>query len=151
MPPEVHKLSALIKPQYTTEDSNIVARFIMKLSTSNRSLISFCIQGGRIEVYQSLDASFSLLIVCPNLIIQKRLKSQIKTLTNHFKQVVGNYSLITLSCVDNPIKALNWESWNSGWIVDKVFPKDLNIYSQMRHLIFNWVLVLPSSMIDKSL
>lgn len=151
VPPEVHKLSALVKPEYTAEDSNILARFIMKLSDSNRSLISFCIQEGKIEVYQSLDASFGLLIVCPNLIIQKRLKSRIQTLTNHFKQVAGNYSLITLSCIDNPIKALDWESWNSGWIVDKVFPKDLNIYSQMKHLIFNWVLVLPISMIDESL
>ena len=126
----------------------LLERFVDTLDTSTRTLLSFCVDSGRIEITDENVGGKTLSLECPNDAVFRRLKSKLSRLVFKWNQFVGNSNIVVLSMAKHPFdaKVLSWSQRNIAQlklVVDKVFEVNEVPYTQLTNNERSWLVIVP--------
>ena len=104
----------------------LLERFLNTLDTSTRTLLSFCVDSGGIELTDTAAGGKTLSLECPNDAVFRRLKLKLPSLASKWNRFVGEDAIVVVSTATHPldIKVLSWSKEDLAQmklVVDKVF------------------------------
>jgi hypothetical protein len=88
----------------------LLERFKNTLDTSTRTLLSYCIDSGGIELTDTAVGGKTLSLECPNDAVFRRLKLKLPGLASKWNRFVGEDAIVVVSTATHPldIKELSW-------------------------------------------
>ncbi len=133
----------------------LLERFKNTLDTPTRTLLSFCVDSGRIELTDAAVGGKTLSLECPNDAVFRRLKLKLPSLASKWNRVVGEDAIVVVSTATHPldIKVLSWTKEDLAqmkFVVDKVFEQMGVTYTQLTRLEHSWLVIVPNSLLSGS-
>ena len=131
---------------------NLLEQFLDTLSTSSRTLLSFCVDSGGISLTDNTVGGKTLSLECPNEAVFRRLKLKLPGLASKWNRFVGEDAIVVGSTANNPLdtKELSWSKEDLAQmelVVDKVFERLGVTYTQLKHLGHSWLVIVPNSVL----
>jgi hypothetical protein len=85
-------------------------RFKNTLDTPTRTLLSFCVDSGKIELTDAAVGGKTLSLECPNDAVFRRLKLKLPSLASKWTRFVGEDAIVVVSTATHPhdTKELSW-------------------------------------------
>ncbi|HEY9653248.1 MAG TPA: hypothetical protein V6C95_21495 [Coleofasciculaceae cyanobacterium] len=137
----------------TANASELLERFKDTLSTSTRTLLSFCDDSGGIELIDCNLGKNILSLQCPNNVIFRRIKLKLLSLVCQWYRLVGKDAIVVVSTAQYPLDSHVLSEWSKDdlvtktWAVDKVIKVNGVSYSQLRHNEYPWLVVVPKDVL----
>jgi len=133
----------------------LLERFKNTLDTSTRTLLSFCVDSGGIELTDTAVGGKTLSLECPNGAVFRRLKLKLPSLASKWNRFVGEDAIVVVSTAKNPLdtKELSWTKEDLArreFVVVMVFEQMGVTYTQLRHLEHSWLVIAPNSVLSGS-
>ncbi len=130
----------------------LLERFIDTLDTSTRTLLSFCVDSGGIELTDTSIGGKTLSLECPNDAVFRRLKLKLPGLASKWNQSVGSDSIVVVSTAKNPLdsKVLLGSKEDLAQlklVLDKVFEVLGVAYTQLTNNDRSWLVIVPQSVL----
>ena len=130
----------------------LLERFIDALDTSTRTLLSFCVSSGGIELTDTSIGGKALSLECPNDAVFRRLKLKLPGLASKWNQSVGSQGIVVVSMVKNPLDSkvlscLKEDLAQLKLVVDKVFEVLGVAYTQLTNNDRSWLVIVPQSVL----
>jgi len=131
---------------------NLLERFLDTLNTSTRTLLSFCVDSGGIELTDKTVGGKTLSLECPNEAVFRRLKLKLPGLASSWNRFVGEDARFVVSTASHPLdtKLLSWSKEDLAQmelVVDKVFEILGVTYTQLSHRGHSWLVIVPNSVL----
>ena len=131
----------------------LLERFKNTLDTPTRTLLSFCVDSGRIELTDAAVGGKTLSLECPNDAVFRRLKLKLPGLASKWNRFVGEDAIVVVSTVTHPLdtKELSWTKEDLAQmklVVDKVFEQIGATYTQLTRLEHSWLVIVPNSLLS---
>jgi len=131
---------------------NLLEQFLDTLSTSTRTLLSFCVDSGGISLTDKTVGGKTLSLECPNEAVFRRLKLKLPGLASSWNRFVGEDAIVVVSTASHPLdtKLLSWSKEDLAQmelVVDKVFELLGVTYTQFTHRGHSWLVIVPNSVL----
>jgi hypothetical protein len=131
----------------------LLERFKNTLDTPTRTLLSFCVDSGKIELTDAAVGGKTLSLECPNDAVFRRLKLKLPSLASKWTRFVGEDAIVVVSTATHPhdTKELSWSKEDLArreLVVDKVFEQMGVTYTQLRHLEHSGLVIVPNSLLS---